>query len=40
MLHVRLNADFADANVAFEARVFQLADEHGVEFVGDFLADA
>src|SRR5579859_1075480 len=40
VLHVRLNANFAHADVAFEARIFQLAGKHGVNFVGDLLADS
>ena len=40
VLHVRLYADFADADIAFEARVLEFADKHGVDFVGDFLAHA
>ena len=39
VLHVRLHADFADADVSFKAGVFQFADEHGVQFVSDFFAD-
>ena len=40
MLHVRLNTDFTDADMALEAGIFQFAGKHGVDFVGDLLADA
>jgi|SRR5579859_2677785 len=38
VLHVRLDTDFADYDHALEPRVLQLTREHGVDFVGDFLA--
>jgi hypothetical protein len=40
VLHVRLHADFAYADIALEARIFQFAGEHGIDFMGDFFAYA
>jgi len=40
VLHVGLHADFADADIAFEARVFEFAGKHGIDFVSDFFAYA
>jgi hypothetical protein len=39
MLHVLLHANLVGDNHALETRVFELSDEHGVDFVGDFFAD-
>src|SRR5579859_3272767 len=38
VLHVRLDTHLADHHHAFEAWIFQLSGEHGVNFVSDLLA--
>jgi hypothetical protein len=40
MFPVLLHADFVGDDHSFKARVFELADEHGVDFVSDFFAHA
>src|SRR5689334_7676698 len=40
VLHVRLNADLAGDDAAFQPRILQLSRQHGVDFVRDFFAHA
>ena len=40
MLHIRLDAHFADHHHAFQSWIFELAREHGVDFVRDLFAHA
>jgi hypothetical protein len=40
MFHVGLHADLADTDVALEAWILEFAGKHGVDFVGDFFANA
>jgi hypothetical protein len=38
VLHVLLHANFVGDDHAFEARVFEFSDKHGIDFVSDFFA--
>src|SRR5260370_41402783 len=40
VLHVRLDAHFAGDHAYFHPWIFQFPSKHGVDYVGDLLADA